>query len=368
MTGNHGDTGAPGDGGSPDHRDLALRVDPGTTVASHGTVPDPGMAPHEHRRADVDPAAERRAERQVSGMFTLSALATVAFVVAFFTVPADASFLGIGAQNAALGGSLGLALFLIGAGAIQWAKKLMPDVEVVEERKPMRSKDEDREALVETFVEGSAASGFGRRTLIRGSLLGALGLVGLPAVVLLRDLGPDPGPALSRTLWNDALPGLPLRVVTDVTFTPLRPEDLEVGALVNAVPENFEGSDRYAGLPHEGPERLNARAHSAVIMVRMSPDEIRAQQGDNWDYEGILCFSKICTHIGCPINLYEHRTHHLLCPCHQSTFDLSDAAKVIFGPAARHLPQLALGVDDEGYLIARQPFAEAVGPSFWERG
>jgi ubiquinol-cytochrome c reductase iron-sulfur subunit len=232
----------------------------------------------------------------------------------------------------------------------------------------MRSTDEARAELVETFQEGAEGSGFARRTMISGSLLGAMGLIGLPAIVLLRDLGPNPGPALSRTLWNDAIDGVPLRIVTDVTFAPIRPADLEVGTIVNGMPENFNGSERYEGLPHEGPERQNARAHSPVIMVRMSPDEIRAQQGDNWDYEGILCFSKICTHIGCPINLYEHRTHHLLCPCHQSTFDLSDAAKVIFGPAARHLPQLPIGVDDEGYLIARQPFAEPVGPSFWERG
>ena len=379
MTDGPGSTGTPANGPPPGRRDLAHRIDPAQAsdnlpdssaalVESRGAVPDPGLPPHDHRRADVDPAAERRAERQVSGMFALSALSTLAFVVAFFAVPDDAAVLGIGAQNAALGVTLGLALFFIGAGAIQWAKKLMPDVEIVEERKPMRSTDEARDELVETFQEGAGASGFGRRTLIRTSLFGALGLVGVPAVVLLRDLGPDPGPALSRTLWDDALDGVPLRVVNDVTFLPLRPEDLEVGTIVNAVPENFDGSDRYEGLPHEGPARINARAHSPVIMVRMSPDEIRAQQGDNWDYQGILCFSKICTHIGCPINLYEHRTHHLLCPCHQSTFDLADAAKVIFGPAARHLPQLALGVDDEGYLIARQPFVEAVGPSFWERG
>ena len=385
MTGTPGDTGETRAAGSgdgvppPPRRDLAHRIDPAMAsdnlpdsssalVESRGAVPDPGLPPHEHRRADIDPAAEKRAERQVATMFGLSALSTVAFVVAFFTVPEEASVIGVGAQNAALGASLGLALFFIGAAAIQWAKKLMPDVEIVEDRKPMRSTDEAREELIETFEEGSAASGFGRRTMIRGSMLGALGLVGLPAVVLLRDLGPNPGDALSRTLWNDAEDGVPLRIVTDVTFLPLRPEQLEVGTLVNAVPENFNGSERYEGLPHEGPHRQNARAHSAVIMVRMSPDEIRAQQGDNWDYEGILCFSKICTHIGCPINLYEHRTHHLLCPCHQSTFDLANAAKVIFGPAARHLPQLAIGVDDEGYLIATQPFAEAVGPSFWERG
>jgi ubiquinol-cytochrome c reductase iron-sulfur subunit len=43
------------------------------------------------------------------------------------------------------------------------------------------------------------------------------------------------------------------------------------------------------------------------------------------------------------------------------------AAKVIFGPAARPLPQLAITVDAEGYLVAQQPFTEPVGPSFWER-
>ena len=90
-------------------------------------------------------------------------------------------------------------------------------------------------------------------------------------------------------------------------------------------------------------------------------------QGDGWDYQGIVAYSKICTHVGCPIALYEHRTHHLLCPCHQSTFDLADAGNVIFGPAARRMPQLPIGVDEEGFLVAKAGFAEPVGPSFWER-
>jgi len=326
-------------------------------VRSQRPVEDPGLPVHEHRRADVDPVAERRAERQVAAMFGLSALATLAFVVAFFAVPDDASFLGIGAQNAALGVTLGLALFLIGAGAIHWAKKLMPDVEIVEERKPMRSSAEEREAVVEVFATGAAGSGFGRRSLIRGSMLASLGLLGLPAIVLLRDLGPNPGSKPSETIWRAGE-----RILTDVTFRPIRPAEVPVGTLINAMPASFEE------LGHDGPARINARASAPVIVVRMAPDEIRSQQGDNWDYAGILCFSKICTHIGCPINLYEQRTHHLLCPCHQSTFDLADAARVIFGPAARNLPQLPLDVDEEGYLIARAPFAEPVGPSFWERG
>ena len=89
---------------------------------------------------------------------------------------------------------------------------------------------------------------------------------------------------------------------------------------------------------------------------------------ENWGIDGILCYSKICTHVGCPISLYEQTTHHVLCPCHQSTFDLSDGAKVVFGPAARPLPQLPLAVDSEGYLVAQSGFTEPVGPSFFERG
>jgi ubiquinol-cytochrome c reductase iron-sulfur subunit len=87
----------------------------------------------------------------------------------------------------------------------------------------------------------------------------------------------------------------------------------------------------------------------------------------SWTLEGIIAFSKICSHMGCAVALYEQTTKHLLCPCHQSTFDVTRAAKVIFGPAARPLPQLQIGVDNEGYLIAKAPFNEAVGPSFWER-
>jgi ubiquinol-cytochrome c reductase iron-sulfur subunit len=81
-----------------------------------------------------------------------------------------------------------------------------------------------------------------------------------------------------------------------------------------------------------------------------------------------LCYSKICTHVGCPISLYEQQTHNVLCPCHQSTFALADNGKVLFGPAARSLPQLPLGVDSDGYLIAMSGFHEPVGPSYWERG
>ena len=119
----------------------------------------------------------------------------------------------------------------------------------------------------------------------------------------------------------------------------------------------------------QGVELLDAKARAAVILVRMVPDEIHPPPGrEDWGVNGILCYSKICTHVGCPISLWEHQTHKVLCPCHQSTFDLSDGARVIFGPAGHRLPQLRIGVNDKGFLEALGDFDEPVGPAFWERG
>lgn len=324
-------------------------------------IPDPGFPGHEPRLTDTEPAIERRAERQVAGMFGLASLLMIGFIVAFIFLPIDDGDV-VGAvrdSNLALGLSLGGALFLIGAGAIHWAKKLMSSPEVIHERHDLRSADEVRGATLSDFDLGTQESGFGRRKLIRNSLIGAMALLPLPAVVLLRDLGPLPGNALAHTIWAKDV-----RVMTDSEApVPLRPSDLEIGSLVNAMPETFED------LPEEGPARINARAKAPIIVVRMEPDETSPAEGrENWDVDGILAYSKICTHVGCPINLYEQNTHHLLCPCHQSTFDLADNGKVVFGPAARNLPQLPLDVDDEGYLVAQSDFTVPVGPSYWERG
>ena len=130
-----------------------------------------------------------------------------------------------------------------------------------------------------------------------------------------------------------------------------------LGSVAHIMPEGIENSD----------DPLNERAKAAVLLIRLEEDEL-APESIPGSYAGIVAYSKICTHLGCPVALYEQRTHHLLCPCHQSTFDLTQNCKVIFGPARRPLPQLAITVDDEGYLVAKEPFHEAVGPSFWERG
>jgi ubiquinol-cytochrome c reductase iron-sulfur subunit len=296
-------------------------------------------------------------------MFTLAGLLALGACVAYFAIP-RASILTVGpltgnANNLVIGLCLGVALFLIGAGAIQWAKKLMVDEEISEERHPAHSSPEQIAEITEAFKEGTEESGFGRRKMIRNSLIGALGALGLPAIVFLRDLGPMPGKTMYSTIWAKGI-----RVVNDVTDRPIKPSDLVVGQLVNAAPANL------APLQDQNPtEYQNAKAKAAVIVVRIKPSEIRTKPGrENWGIDGILCYSKICTHVGCPISLYEQTTHHVLCPCHQSTFDLSDSAKVVFGPAARPLPQLPLAVDSEGYLVAQSGFTEPVGPSFFERG
>ena len=337
---------------------------PATTAGD--PIANPGLPAHTWRPTDVDPRAEKRAERQVATLFVLSMLCAVLFVVAYVTLDIGDNtdtFAGLGASNLALGVALGGALLFIGIGIIQWARKLMADHEIVEMRHPAASPLEDREATLAALAEGGEESGIGRRPLVRNTLLGAVGLLGLPAVVLLRDLGPLPGDSLKHTLWTKGM-----RVVRDVVGTPIKVSDLEIGDLVNCQPEIIFATDDEGEPEVEGVELQVAKSKASVILLRMQPDDITPGKGrENWSVNGIVCYSKICTHVGCPISLYERTTHHLLCPCHQSTFDLADSGRVVFGPAARALPQLPLAVDDEGYLVAQSDFTEPVGPSFWER-
>ena len=332
-------------------------------------LPDPGHPEHHWRPTDVDPRSERRAERQVSLLFGLSILCTILFVIFYVTIEGGIdgpTVMGLGASNLALGLSLGGALLFIGIGVIQWARKLMADVELVEERHPASSTEADRSATIAALQAGLEESGIARRPLIRNLLIGSVGVLVAPAVVMLRDLGPLPGDKLRHTVWAKNM-----RVVRDVVGTPIRPSDLEIGDLVNSSAEILFGTDKGQPLPEsdviEGTELQVEKAKAATVLLRMDPDDIVSDATRNWSVSGIVAYSKICTHVGCPISLNERTTHHLLCPCHQSTFDLADSGKVIFGPAGRHLPQLPLGLDDEGYLVALSDYPEPVGPSFWER-
>jgi ubiquinol-cytochrome c reductase iron-sulfur subunit len=321
-------------------------------------VENPGLPEHVHRRADEDPKAEKRAERQVASLFALSALSTILFIYSYFFIKKDVfAFIPIlgnmNVQQLLLGLGLAGAFLFIGLGAVAWARQLMPDTEVVAQRHEFRSPDEDRKEFVETVKTQAAAAGIGRRPLIKRTLGAALGLVGLGPIIMLRDLGPLPEKELEKTSWKAGT-----RLVTDPGDRPIKASELEVGAVVQTLPE----------IDHPEHRSLNDIAKDPVLLIRLRPEDFNLDaERLSWTYEGIIAFSKICSHMGCAVALYEQSTHHLLCPCHQSTFDVTRAAKVIFGPAARPLPQLAITVDSEGYLIAKQPFTESVGPSYWER-
>ncbi|WP_320775144.1 ubiquinol-cytochrome c reductase iron-sulfur subunit [Streptomyces sp. CRN 30] len=320
---------------------------------------DPGLPPHEHRIQDIDEKAARRSERTVAMLFTLSMLATVGFIVAYLAIPVDKHVyvwtLGhVSALNLALGTTLGVALFCIGAGAVHWARTLMSDVEVADERHPIEASPEVKAKVMADFRAGAAESQLGRRKLIRNTMFGALALVPLSGVFLLGGLGPAPGTKLRHTAWEKGK-----LLINHNTGEPMRPSDVAVGSLTFAAPEGLD--------PHEH-GYMNEIAKAALMIVRLHPNDIKDKRELEWSHEGIVAYSKICTHVGCPISLYEQQTHHVLCPCHQSTFDLSDGARVIFGPAGHALPQLRIGVNGEGYLEALGDFEEPVGPSFWERG
>lgn len=344
----------------------AVNVDQGQDrkdlEASHG-IPEhfvnPGLPPHVDRLSDREEKAARRAERQVAMLFGISMIATVIFMVAYFTVPQDAyGFVpGIGQaslSNVALGVSLGVSLLFIGLGAVHWAKTLMPDIETSEDRHPQRSSDDARVDAVQTITGGGTAAQLGRRPLLKYSLAGALALVALPPLVQLAgSLGPMPGAELSTTFWRKGM-----RLVRDPELSPIKASDVTLGSVFHVMPEGIDKAEHF----------LEEKAKAAVILIGIDPKLIKNAKEREWAHQGIVAYSKICTHVGCPVGLYERRTHHLLCPCHQSTFDVTEDCKVIFGPAKRALPQLRITVDAEGYLVAATPFREAVGPSFWERG
>lgn len=303
--------------------------------------------------ADIDPAQAKRAERLIAGLFALAGLCGVLFLVAYFTIklgpehgdPVTQAF----KSNVSLGVTLTAALTLLGVGVALWAKKLMPHARVTEERHDFFSTEADRADAAETFQRGAVESGIGRRPILLGGLFAGLGPLLLAPLVLLRDMGPLPHKTLRHTAWFKGS-----KLIDLSTGNPVKLGDLAVGSLMTVMPEGAN---------------VQEDATSPAVLIRLRPEEYRPKKGrETWAPEGHVVFNKICTHAGCPIGLYEQQTHQLFCPCHQSTFNVLEACKVVFGPAARPLPQLEIYLDADGYFRAAGDFNEPVGPSFWERG
>ncbi|MGW9631447.1 cytochrome bc1 complex Rieske iron-sulfur subunit [Agromyces sp. NPDC055520] len=332
--------------------------DSGTAVIPHDGFENPGFEPHRPRVTDENPKREKRAQRTVYTLFYLSILGSVWAIAAYMLFPIESNDVGaVRLNNMFIGLGATLALLGIGFGAVHWGKSLMTSSESIDIRHPIGASQATQQGAVEVFRQADEESGFSRRTVIRNSLIGALLVFPLPAVVLFRGLAPQdqiPVELLSHTMWKKGT-----RLALDPSGVPIKAADVTIGSAFHVIPEGLQD------LEHG---KLEEKAKAAVLLMRLEPGDLNPAPGkENWSYEGIVAYSKICTHVGCPVALYEQHTHHLLCPCHQSQFDVANNCEVIFGPAARPLPQLAIEVDDEGYLVAQHDFTEPVGPSFWER-
>jgi ubiquinol-cytochrome c reductase iron-sulfur subunit len=331
---------------------------PGTAVIPYDAFENPGFEPHRPRVTDERPKRENRAQRTVYTLFYLSILGSVWMIAAYMLFPIESNDVGaVRLNNMFVGLGATLALLGLGFGAVHWGKSLMTSAESIDVRHPIGSTEATKQGAVEVFRQADEESGFSRRSVIRNSLIGALIVFPLPAVVLFRGLAPQdqaPVELLSHTMWKQGT-----RLALDPSGVPIKASDVTIGSAFHVIPEGL------AELEHG---RLEEKAKAAVLLMRLEPSELnQAADRESWSYNGIVAYSKICTHVGCPVALYEQHTHHLLCPCHQSQFDVANHCEVIFGPAKRPLPQLPIAVDDEGYLIAQSDFTEPVGPSFWER-
>jgi ubiquinol-cytochrome c reductase iron-sulfur subunit len=331
---------------------------PGTAVIATDAFENPGFPPHRPRVTDEDPKREKRAQRTVYTLFYLSILGSVWAIAAYMLFPMESNDVGaVRLNNMFFGLGATLALLGIGFGVVHWGKAVMTDVELVDERHPQGGSPETQAAALKVFQDADRESGFTRRAVIRNSLIGALIAFPLPAVVLFRGFAPQdelPVELLSHTMWQKGT-----RLALDPSGAPIKASDVTIGSAFHVIPEGLQDMEH---------GRLEEKAKAAVLLMRLNPEELNEQENRaGWSYDGIVAYSKICTHVGCPVALYEQHTHHLLCPCHQSQFDVANHCEVIFGPAARPLPQLPIAVDDEGYLVAQSDFTEPVGPSFWER-
>ena len=278
----------------------------------------------------VRPAGRRYAGR-IALSFALSAVASVGLTVVY----------ALGGQPQIEGTLIFVAMGGLAVGLVLWGKHLMPEGPFVEEREPMVSTREEREAFALDFYRSDEA--IARRTFLGRALLVALGAVGVAAVFPIRSLGPAPGRSLFRTAWRRGS-----RLVT-ADGRLVASGDVTLGGILTVFPEG----------------RTDA-ADSQTVLIHLDPATFRPLPGrQDWSPEGYVAYSKICTHAGCPVGLYEQASNRLFCPCHQSVFDILDGAEPLAGPATRPLPQLPLEVGPDGYLRARDDFNEPVGPGWW---
>ena len=275
---------------------------------------------------------DRRDELIVTACFLGAAAAGIGLAVTY----------ALGGQTQIEGLLLGLALLGIASGLILWSHRLLPTRPVVSERGELQSAPEVDQDVEEDLQRG----GLSRRKAISRSLGLALAALGAGLALPVRSLGPSPGRALLETPW-----GAGRRRLVTSDGRPVEAVAVPSDGLVTAFPEGSPNS-----------------ADGQVVLMRVDPALLRPRPGrEDWSPNGLVAYSKVCTHAGCPVGLYQPLDHTLLCPCHQSTFDVLDGAKPLIGPAAIELPQLPLEIDAQGFVVGRGEFSDPVGPGFWHR-
>lgn len=287
---------------------------------------------------------ERRVELRIAAALGITTISALALAVVYLA----------GGQTQLEGICLAVALGGLGYALVAAARGLLPQGPFTEARHPLTSTAEDVEAFAEDFdaiydrdADDAAepATGIARRKLLTRMFAAAAGALGLAAIFPIASLGPRPGNALRTTKWRKGS-----RVVDD-QGKPVRVADLEVGGIITVFPEDNVGA-----------------ADSQTLLIRLAENPVTTRPGrESWGPDGYVAYSKVCTHAGCPVGLYQQSIERLLCPCHQSTFDVANGATPVFGPATRPLPQLPLMIDDEGYLRAQRDFDQPIGPGFWNR-
>jgi ubiquinol-cytochrome c reductase iron-sulfur subunit len=289
----------------------------------------------------VPPAPRNPGSELLASLLLLAAAAcAVAFVVVYVLdrLPAHTQLLGL---------SLGLACLFVAAALIVTAKRLIV-TEELEDDYPVEEHVDEQETVVQILAD----SGFSRRRFLKLGLLAAGGALTAAILTPIASLGPAIDMArFYATPWRRG------RRLVDERGRPYRASDIEEKQLYTAF---AQGSDT---------EQLG----SAVVLVRLPKDQLKLPSGlDGYAAEGIVAYSKICTHAGCAISLYRSPlfapndpSPALVCPCHYSTFDPAAGGKVTFGPAGRKLPMLPVTIAPNGELRAAGNFDGPVGPSWW---
>ncbi len=289
----------------------------------------------------LQPAAKnpQTVEGVIAGTFVLGLLCVAGFGASYW----------VNAKPWILGATMGFGLFFLGIGLVAWGKYLMPRGPFMEERHELATSPADRDALAAAIVERGGGV-VKRRKMLAGLLGGGLGVFSIVALFpLIRSLGPLPKGTLFHTDWKKG------SYAVDQTGRRVNVGDLAVGSIITVFPEGTENTDR-------------GQAVDQTVLIRVSNENYTTQKGrETWGPKGYIAYSKLCTHLGCPVGLYEQELQLLVCPCHQSMFNVTNGAVPEFGPAPRPLPQLPLYIDAEGNIRAQDGYDQPVGPGFWER-